>query len=90
MPVDLSVYDMDAMAGIRAPDAITEDAMRSGTDNAIQSMQLMSMDQSLATQAAGAGVEAAKTLFGKKVKHIKVTLKDGYPVLLRNNQPDKK
>src|SRR5665213_82993 len=90
LPVDLSVYDMDAMAGIRAPDAITEDAMRSGTDNAIQSMQLMSMDQSLATQAAGAGVEAAKTLFGKKVKRIKVKLKAGYPVLLRNNQPDKK
>ena len=90
LPVDLSVYDMDAMAGIRAPDAITEDAMRSGADNAIQSMQLMSMNQSLATQAAGAGVEAAKTLFGKKVKRIKVKLKAGYPVLLRNNQPDKK
>jgi hypothetical protein len=90
LPVDLSVYDMDAMAGIRAPDAVTEDAMRSGTDNAVQSMELMSMDQSLTTQAAGAGVEAAKTLFSKKVKRIKVKLKAGYPVLLRNNQPDKK
>ncbi|MDB4925521.1 conjugative transposon protein TraM [Mucilaginibacter sp.] len=89
LPVDLSVYDMDAMAGIRAPEAVTEDAVRSGTDNAIQSMQLMSMDQSLATQAAGAGVEAAKTLFSKKVKRIKVKLKAGYPLLLRNNQPDK-
>jgi hypothetical protein len=85
LPVDLSVYDMDAMAGIRAPDAVTEDAMRSGTDNAVQSMELMSMDQSLTTQAAGAGVEAAKTLFSKKVKRIKVKLKAGYPVLLRNN-----
>jgi len=90
LPVDLSVYDMDAMPGIRAPEAVTEDAMRSGTDNAVQSMELMSMDQTLATQAAGAGVEAAKTLFSKKVKRIKVKLKAGYPVLLRNNQPDKK
>ncbi len=89
VPVDLSVYDMDAMMGIRAPDAITQDALRGGSDNAVQSLQLMTMDQSMTTQLAGAGVEAAKTLFSKKVKRIKVKLKAGYPVLLRNNQPDK-
>ena len=60
LPVDLTVYDMDGMAGIRANGADTQDALRSGSDNAVQSMELMTMDQSLATQAAGAGVEAAK------------------------------
>lgn len=86
VPVDLTVYDLDGMEGIRAPDAVTQDALRSGSDNAIQSLQLMSMDPSLATQAAGAGVEAAKSLFSKKVRRIKVKLKAGYPVLLRNNR----
>ncbi len=75
---------MDGMEGIRAPDLVTQDAMRSGSDNAVESLQLMTMDQSMTTQLAGAGVEAAKGLFSKKVKRIKVKLKAGYPVLLLN------
>ena len=86
LPVDLSVYDLDAMPGINAPEAITTDAIRNGSNNAVQSLQLMSMDQSITTQLAGAGVEAAKGLFGKKIKRIKVKLKAGYQILLRNNQ----
>lgn len=90
LPVDMTVYDMDGMPGIRANDADTQDALRSGSDNAVESMELMPVDQTVATQAAGAGVEAAKTLFSKKVRVIKAKLKMGYPVLLRNNQPDKR
>jgi hypothetical protein len=86
LPVDLSVYDLDAMPGINAPEAITTNAIRSGSNNAVQSLQLTSMDQSITTQLAGAGVEAAKGLFGKKIKRIRVRLKGGYQVLLRNNQ----
>jgi len=89
LPVDLTVYDLDGMPGIRANDAETQDAMRAGSDNAVQSLEFMPMDQTVATQAAGAGVEAAKTLFSKKVRVIKAKLKAGYPLLLRNNQPDK-
>jgi hypothetical protein len=90
LPVDLTVYDLDGMPGIRANDADTQDALRSGSDNAVQSMELMTMDQSVGAQAAGAGVEAAKTLFSKKVRVVKAKLKAGYQLLLRNNQPDKK
>jgi hypothetical protein len=90
LPVDLSVYDMDAMEGIRAPEALTEEALRSGAGNAVQGVQLLGADPSLGTQLAGAGVEAAKGLFSRKVRHIRVKLKDGYPLLLRNNQPDKR
>jgi hypothetical protein len=86
VPVDLSVYDMDGMVGINAPDAITEGAVRGGSDNALQSMQFLPMDETLGTQAASAGIETAKTLFSKKVKIVKVKLKAGYPVLLRLNR----
>ncbi|HEY8929585.1 MAG TPA: conjugative transposon protein TraM [Mucilaginibacter sp.] len=86
VPCDLSVYDLDGMAGINAPDAITEGAVRSGSDNALQSMQFLPMDETLGTQAASAGIETAKTLFSKKVKIIKVKLKAGYPVLLKINK----
>lgn len=88
LPVDLSVYDLDAMPGINAPEAITGEALRSGSDNALQRLQPMGLDQSVTTQLAGAGMEAAKGLLGKKVKRVKVRLKAGYPVLLRNNQPE--
>jgi hypothetical protein len=89
LPVDLTVYDLDGMPGVNVPDALTQDAVRNGSDNAVQGLQFFSMDQTMTTQLAGAGVEAAKGLFSKKVKRIKVKLKGGYPVLLRNNQPDK-
>lgn len=87
VPVDLSVFDMDGMRGINVPEALTKDAVNGGTDDALRSIQLMTMDQSLATQVAGAGIDAAKGLFSKKVKRIKVKLKAGYKVLLRDNKP---
>ena len=46
----------------------------------------MSMDASIGAQAAAGGINAAKGLFSKKVKKIKVKLKDEYPVLLKINK----
>jgi hypothetical protein len=48
-------------------------------------MQFLSMDQSLGTQAATAGISAAKGLIGKKVRKIRVKLHNGETVLLRDN-----
>jgi len=42
----------------------------------------MSLDPSIGAQAAGAGIEAAKSLFSKKVKLIKATVNAGLQVLL--------
>ncbi len=86
IPVDLSVYYTDGMPGVPAPEAEFGEAAAGGADNAMQSMEFLSMDQSLATQAAAGGISAAKSLFSKKVKRITVHLKDGDAVLLRNNQ----
>jgi Conjugative transposon, TraM len=86
IPVDLSVYYTDGMPGVPAPEAEFGEAAAGGADNAMQSMEFLSMDQSLATQAAAGGISAAKSLFSKKVKRIVVHLKDGDAVLLRNNQ----
>lgn len=87
IPVDLVVYDLrDSMEGINAPEAVITDALKEGSDNAIQSLQLMAMEQNLSTQLAGAGITTAKGLFGKKIKRIKARLKAGYQVLLKDNQ----
>ncbi|EHQ27529.1 conjugative transposon protein TraM [Mucilaginibacter paludis] len=87
IPVDLTVYYTDGMPGLPAPEAELADAGGNGAANAVQSMEFLPYDQSLTTQVASAGISAAKTLFSKKVKRIRVKLKDGEGVLLRNNQP---
>ncbi|KAK6030550.1 putative conjugative transposon TraM protein [Ostertagia ostertagi] len=81
-PVSLMVHDLDALEGIRIPGAITRDAAKDGSDRALQNIQFMSLDPSLATQAAGTGVEIAKGLFSKKAKLIRATVKQGHPILL--------
>jgi len=85
LPVALAVYDLDGMEGLYVPGSIGRDAAKNGVGDAVQSMQLMSMDQSIGTQAASAGVEAAKGLFNHKVKQIKVKVKAGYEVLLKDS-----
>jgi conjugative transposon TraM protein len=85
-PVDLSVFDMDGLDGIYIPGAITRDVAKQSADRAVQGIGFTALDPSLKVQAAGAGIEAAKTLFSKKAKLIKVTVKAGYQVLLRDEK----
>lgn len=85
LPVALTVYDLDGMQGLYVPGSIGRDAAKNGVGDAVQSMQIMSMDQSVGAQAASAGVEAAKGLFNRKVKQIKVKVKAGYEVLLKDS-----
>ncbi|SJZ68428.1 Bacteroides conjugative transposon TraM protein [Chitinophaga eiseniae] len=86
LPIAISAYDLDGMAGIYVPGAIARDVSKNSADQAIQGLGIMSMDPSLGAQAASAGIETAKTLLSRKVKLIKVTVKAGYQVLLKNSQ----
>ena len=88
LPVSLSVYDLDGLEGIYIPGAISRDAAKQASDEAIQNMQLMSLDPSLGVQAASAGIEATKGLLSKKAKLIKVTVKAGYRILLKDTNPN--
>ncbi len=85
LPVALSVYDMDGLAGIHIPGSINRDVAKQYADQSLQSVELMSLDPSLKAQAAAAGVSAAKSLLSKKVKLVKVTVKAGYQILLKDN-----
>lgn len=86
LSVSLSAYDLDGLEGLYIPGAISRDASKKGVDDAIQSLQIMTMDPSVSAQVAGAGIQAAKGLFGKKVKQIRVKVKAGYKLLLRDNK----
>lgn len=86
-PVSLSVMDIDGLEGIYIPGAIARDVAKESTDRAIQDLSFgSSMSNSIGIQAAGTGLEAAKSFFSKKVKLIKVTVKAGYKVLLRDEK----
>lgn len=86
IPVNLTVFSLDGMPGIPAPEAELGGAAANGSNDAIQAMQFLSMDASLGAQAAAGGINAAKGLFSKKVKKIKVKLADKFPVLLKINK----
>jgi len=89
-PVSLLVYDQtDGMPGIRVPGAITRDVAKQGTDEAIQSLQLATLDPSIGAQAASAGIETVKNFLSKKTKLIKVTVKADHPVLLVDNNANR-
>lgn len=82
--VKLEVYDMDGLPGIYIPGAISRDVAKQSADNSLQLMELTSMDPSFKAQAAATGINAAKSLLSKKVKQVKVLVKAGYKVLLRD------
>ena len=80
----LEVYDMDGLPGIYIPGAITRDVAKQSADNSLQLMEMTTADPTLKAQATSAGINAAKSLLSKKVKLVKVMVKAGYKVLLKD------
>lgn len=90
-PVQLSVYDMDGIEGVYIPGAINRDVAKASADRSMETLGAAGLDDSWGAQAAGMGIEAAKSLLSKKVKLIKVVVKAGYRVLLYDeNQKNSK
>ena len=85
LPVALQVYDLDGVAGIHIPGSMSRDVAKQSTEQSLQNIELTTLDPSIAVQAANTGIQAAKSLLAKKIKLVKVTLKAGYKVLLKDN-----
>jgi len=86
IPVELTMYGMDGMPGLWAPDAVFGDVASAGAVDALGGISVYGMD-GISAQVAGAGIDAAKSLFSRKVRVVRVKLKSGEKVLLRNNRP---
>ncbi|MES2329992.1 MAG: conjugative transposon protein TraM [Bacteroidota bacterium] len=85
LPVSLTVYDLDGLEGIYVPGTLGREVLKESANNAIQSTGISGFDLSIKTQAAAAGIGAAKSLLSKKVKAVRVTIAAGYQVLLCDN-----
>lgn len=86
LPVSLEVYDLDGLPGIYVPGAITSDIARQTTTKALQDLDFYSFDPSVSAQVANAGIQATKSLLSKKAKEIKITVKAGYKILLKDSR----
>jgi len=85
LPVSLEVFDLDGLAGIYVPGSISRDVGKESADEALSGIGLTAVDPSLGAQAASAGIQAAKTLMSRKIKQVRVSVKTGYKVLLKDN-----
>lgn len=86
LPVELEAHDQDAMPGIPISGSLGQEIQQGAGDALVNGMPNMASGMTLETQMASAGVSAAKGLFRKKNKAIKITLKAGHPILLINTQ----
>lgn len=86
LPVRLTVYDLDGMAGIHIPDEVARQVAKQSLSQDVQGVDIGVMDPSLAGQAVGAGIQTAKSLLSRKARLIQINVHEGYRVLLLGNQ----
>lgn len=86
VPLRMEVFDLDGMPGIRVEGSINRDAAKAAAGEAVGTVGMTTLDPSVAGQATAAGIEAVRTLVGRKVRLVRFSLKAGYLVLLKNSK----
>ena len=86
--VKLEVYDMDGLPGIYIPGTINRDVAKESLNNSLSLADMTAIDPSLKAQATATGIGALKSLVSKKAKLVRVQVKAGYKVLLKNKNQD--
>jgi len=84
-PVSLDAFGADGLAGIFVPGSATRESLSQSGNQFIGSVSPGIFDPSLGAQAASAGIQAAKSLAGKKIRQQHVTIPAGYHLLLQDN-----
>ncbi|GAB3298509.1 conjugative transposon protein TraM [Hymenobacter tenuis] len=82
-PAALKVYDVDGLAGLHIPGAITRDAAKQAGAEGLGAADMLTMSADPTMAAAGVAVSAVKGLGQKKLRLVRVRLKAGYQVLLK-------
>jgi hypothetical protein len=81
-PVNLVVEDQDGGTGIYIPGAPVSEAVRESESQTAGDLGPTILSTTLAGQAAGAGMNLARSMIGKKVRAVRVTVPEGYRVFL--------
>lgn len=80
------LFTKPRLEGLYIPGAISRDVAKESANRGMQNIGFNSLDPTIGMQAASVGVEAVKSLFSKKVKLVRVTVKAGYQVLLKDEK----
>jgi hypothetical protein len=83
-PTDLQVYDLDGLPGVHIPDVLSQDIAKESAGESIGGLNIVTAEPGLGAEAANAGVQAARSLLTHKTRLIKVSVRAGYQVLLKN------
>jgi hypothetical protein len=86
--VKLEVYDMDGLPGIYIPGTINRDVAKESLNNSLSLADITTLDPSFKAQATATGLGAVKSLISKKTKLVRVQVKAGYKILLKNKNQD--
>jgi len=86
LSTDWQVYDMDGLAGIHIPDALSRQAAKQSAEQSIGGLNLSTYDPSIGGQVTNAGIQAARSFFSRKVRAVRVTVPEGYRVLLKDSK----
>ena len=84
--VGLQLYDMDALPGIHIPGDLGRETAKQSTEQALGGVNLLNADPGLGAQATNAGIQAARLLLSRKVRTVRISIRAGYQVLLRNTR----
>lgn len=85
--IDLQVYDLDGIAGIHIPGVLSRDVAKQSADQGVSSLNVLEADPSLGAQTANAGIQTVKSFAGRKVRQVRVSVRAGYQLLLRESKP---
>jgi conjugative transposon TraM protein len=80
--VALSVYDQDGLPGIYIPGMQDAQSLKESAGQDVGSFGPELLSPTLAGQAAGAGIQAARNMIGRKIKTVRVVVPAGYRLLL--------
>lgn len=83
VPVNMEAYDLDGQPGIYVPGSLDRDASKASADQAINTLALASLDPSVGAQAAGVGLQAVKSLLSRKVRQVRVVVREGYQLFIK-------
>ncbi len=86
IPVSLVVHDLDGLEGIYVPGSLKSEVLKSTAEQSLQSVNILSLDPTVQSQLAAAGISAAKGLLSKKVKAVRTIITAGYKIILRNKK----
>ncbi len=83
LAVHLEAYDQDGQIGVYVPGSLERDVAKESTEGSIGSLNLDVADPGLGSQAANAGLQAAKSLLSRKVRQVRVFIRAGYQVWIK-------